>query len=72
MDMATARGKTATKKAPRKTASAKSGGQNPLLAAWRGPFEIPPFGRIRPEHFAPAFNAAIKTHAAEVESIADA
>jgi peptidyl-dipeptidase Dcp len=72
MGMATARSKTVTKKSPGKKASAKNSEQNPLLAAWRGPFEIPPFGRIRPEHFAPAFNAAIKTHAAEVESIAKA
>lgn len=68
--MGTARSKTATKKTPHKTMRAKNGERNPLLAAWRGPFEIPPFGKIRPEHFSPAFDVAIKEHAAEVDNIA--
>jgi peptidyl-dipeptidase Dcp len=70
--MATARSKAVTRKTPGKKASAKSGGPNPLLTAWRGPFEIPPFGKIRPEHFSPAFDAGIKEHAAEVDGIAKA
>ncbi len=63
---------TARKKIPAKKTGAKNDRQNPLLAAWRGPFKIPPFGKIRPEHFSPAFNAAIKEHAAEIDRIATA
>src|SRR5437660_12675307 len=32
---------------------------NPLLAAWLGPDEVPPFGRIAPKHFRPAFERAM-------------
>ena len=30
---------------------------NPLLAAWTGPFEVPPFGHISPAHFSRQFRA---------------
>jgi peptidyl-dipeptidase Dcp len=43
--------------------------RNPLLAEWRTPFEAPPFGEIRPEHFLPAFEAAFAEHAAEIAAI---
>jgi peptidyl-dipeptidase Dcp len=43
---------------------------NPLLAAWTGPFDSPPLGAIRPEHFAPAFDAALGRHRAEIDAIA--
>ena len=42
---------------------------NPLLAAWKTPFETPPFAEIRPEHFLPAFEKAFAEHTAEIESI---
>ena len=32
---------------------------NPLLREWRTPFEAPPFSEITPEHFRPAFDAAL-------------
>jgi peptidyl-dipeptidase Dcp len=44
---------------------------NPLLSAWTTPFETPPFDLIKVEHFAPAFEAAIKAHSAEIDAIAD-
>jgi peptidyl-dipeptidase Dcp len=44
--------------------------RNPLLEAWATPFEAPPFATIKPEHFAPAFEAAFKAHNAEVAAIA--
>jgi peptidyl-dipeptidase Dcp len=28
---------------------------NPLLQPWTAPFGLPPFERVRPGHFAPAF-----------------
>jgi peptidyl-dipeptidase Dcp len=43
---------------------------NPLLAEWTAPFGLPPFGEIRPEHFRPAFEAAMAAHRAEVDAIA--
>ncbi|MDH5209811.1 MAG: peptidase M3, partial [Burkholderiaceae bacterium] len=45
---------------------------NPLLQPWETPFQLPPFERIRAEHFAPAFEVAMAEHAAEVDAIADA
>ena len=42
---------------------------NPLLAPWTGPFGMPPFDRIQPEHFPPAFAAAMEEHLAEVAAI---
>lgn len=32
---------------------------NPLLETWNTPFGVPPFGRIAPEHFPPAFERAL-------------
>lgn len=43
---------------------------NPLLAPWITPFEAPPFGEIRSEHFAPAFEIAFNAHNAEIDAIA--
>ena len=42
---------------------------NPLLAAWQTPFETPPFDRIAPAHFLPAFEQAFADHAAEIAAI---
>jgi peptidyl-dipeptidase Dcp len=44
--------------------------ENPLLAPWDTPYGLPPFGRVAPEHFRPAFDAALAADAAEVEAIA--
>ena len=43
---------------------------NPLLQPWSGPFGAPPFERLRPEHFRPAFDAALAERRAEIASIA--
>lgn len=43
---------------------------NPFLAVSDLPYELPPFGRIRLEHFRPALDAGMAEHLAEVESIA--
>src|SRR5262249_35584685 len=37
----------------------RSMSDNPLLAAWPGPDEAPPFGHISPAHFRPAFERAM-------------
>ena len=44
---------------------------NPLLEPWSGPFEAPPFDRIEPRHFRPAFEAALKEARREIDAVAD-
>jgi peptidyl-dipeptidase Dcp len=44
--------------------------ENPLLQEWIGPFGVPPFEEIRPEHFQPAFARAFGVHESEVTAIA--
>ncbi|HEY8563973.1 MAG TPA: M3 family metallopeptidase [Beijerinckiaceae bacterium] len=43
---------------------------NPFAARWDTPHGVPPFAAIRPEHYEPAFAAAIAAHRAEVEAVA--
>jgi peptidyl-dipeptidase Dcp len=43
---------------------------NPLLAAWQGPFGLPDFAAVKPEHFAPAFESALAAHRSEIGTIA--
>jgi peptidyl-dipeptidase Dcp len=43
---------------------------NPLLTDWTGAFGLPPFGALTPEHFRPAFDAALTRHRAEIDAIA--
>jgi peptidyl-dipeptidase Dcp len=44
---------------------------NPLLAKWPAPYEIPPFADILLEHYVPAMGAAFAAHQAEITAIAD-
>lgn len=43
---------------------------NPLLQPWTGPLGSPPFDRVRPEQFLPAFETAIAQSRAGIEAIA--
>ena len=45
--------------------------ENPLLdiEAWETPYRVPPFDRIRPEHYLPAFERAMAIHDAEIDAI---
>ena len=43
---------------------------NPLLEPWTGPFGMPPFPRIEPEHFQDAFAHAFAAHRSEIDAIA--
>jgi peptidyl-dipeptidase Dcp len=43
---------------------------NPLLRTWTAPFESPPFPELRPEHYRPAFDAALAEHQREIDAIA--
>ena len=44
---------------------------NPLLGEWTTPDGVPPYDRIRPEHYEPAFDAALVAARAEYRRIAD-
>jgi peptidyl-dipeptidase Dcp len=46
--------------------------QNPFLAPWDTPFGVPPFDRIRPEHFPAAYERGMAEHDAEIAAIAGA
>ncbi|WP_207477967.1 M3 family metallopeptidase [Arenibaculum pallidiluteum] len=45
---------------------------NPFFETWTTPFGVPPFDRIRAEHFPPAFDRGMAEHAAEIQAIAHA
>jgi peptidyl-dipeptidase Dcp len=45
---------------------------NPFFEPWTTPFGLPPFDRIRPEHFPPAFDRGMEEHRAEIAAIAGA
>ncbi len=42
---------------------------NPLLAEYNTPFEVPPFDKIDTTHFMPAFLEGMKQHMAEIDAI---
>ncbi|MGO9703379.1 MAG: M3 family metallopeptidase [Xanthobacteraceae bacterium] len=50
--------------------NAPSSVENPLLAHWATPDEVPPFSQFRPEHFAPAYDRAFAAHQAEIADVA--
>jgi len=47
----------------------KYGKENPLLGEWNTPFGTPPFESIKPEHYKPAAEEAIKEALSEIEII---
>ena len=50
--------------------AAQPAASNPLLADWTGPYAgVPPFDRVRPELFPPAFEAAIEERRREIAAI---
>jgi peptidyl-dipeptidase Dcp len=53
------------------TAGTELDPQNPFARGpWTTPYGLPPFAEIRPEHYGPAFAAALGAHEAEVAAIA--
>jgi peptidyl-dipeptidase Dcp len=44
---------------------------NPFFEDWTTPFAAPPFDRIKPEHFRPAYDRALPEHASEIATIAE-
>jgi peptidyl-dipeptidase Dcp len=53
------------------TSSGHGDTTNPLLIVSTLPFHAPPFDRIKDSDFRPAFEAGMKEHLAEIDSIAD-
>lgn len=49
--------------------SQKSAGENPFLCEWDTPYGVPPFDKILPEHFMPAFERGMSLHDAEIDAI---
>ena len=43
--------------------------ENPFFCAWETPYGVPPFDKIEPEHFMPAFERAMSLHDAEIDVI---
>lgn len=48
-----------------------SGQENPLLAEWNTPFEVPPFDKIKNSDFKPAILEGIKDHQKDIQAIVD-
>lgn len=46
-------------------------GENPFFAQWDTPFGVPPFDKIKIEHYKPAFEAAMQQESSEIDSIAN-
>ena len=53
------------------TAALADQSTNPLLGEWTTPDGVPPYDRIRPEHYEPAFDAALVAARADYRRIAD-
>lgn len=43
--------------------------QNPFYSEYDTPFQVPPFDKIKEEHYLPAFKEGMKQHQAEIEAI---
>src|SRR5512133_3341715 len=43
--------------------------ENPLLKPFTTPFQVPPFGEIKLEHFLPAIDEGIRANLAEIDAI---
>lgn len=43
--------------------------ENPFFSAWNTPYEIPDFSRIKPEHYMPAFEEAMRQQKDEIAAI---
>lgn len=43
---------------------------NPLLQRWATPYGLPPFDKVRPEDFVPAFEVALAEHRIEIDALA--
>ncbi len=49
----------------------EAAGDNPFLSAFNTPFQVPPFDKIKEEHYLPAFKEGIQQQKKEIEAIVD-
>ena len=49
--------------------SAKKSTENPFFTEWDTPYGVPPFDRILPEHYMPAFDRGMSLQMAEIDAI---
>ncbi|MDE5963094.1 MAG: M3 family metallopeptidase, partial [Alistipes sp.] len=49
--------------------SAKQRAENPFFSEWDTPYGVPPFDKIRPEHYMPAFERGMSLQMAEIDAI---
>ena len=49
----------------------KQTADNPLLQNWETPYGLPPFDRVRPEHFKPALEVGMRAHNADIAAICE-
>ena len=61
----------AKKPADQATTAPAKAEENPFFVEWTAPFGVPPFERIKPEHYLPAYAKGIAEHDAEIAAIAD-
>jgi peptidyl-dipeptidase Dcp len=45
--------------------------ENPFFAGWNTPFEVPPFDKIKPEHFIPAYEKGMEEQKTAIDKIVD-
>jgi peptidyl-dipeptidase Dcp len=64
-------GSTAQTRAIQKEHKAMQQVANPLMVESTLPYHAPPFDKIRPEHFLPAFEKGMEEHSQEIEAIAN-
>lgn len=57
------------KEQPNAQTDKKAIDDNPLLSTFNTPFNVPPFDKIKEEHYLPAFKEGIKRHQEEIEAI---
>lgn len=51
--------------------SEKKAGENPFFTEWNTPFGVPPFDKIKPEHFKPAVEEGMRLENEEIQAIID-
>jgi peptidyl-dipeptidase Dcp len=58
-----------TEQPPEPQPMEKAAGDNPFFSDFNTPFQVPPFDKIKEEHYLPAYKEGIKRHKKEIETI---
>ena len=51
--------------------SGETAGDNPFFSEYTTPFGVPPFDKIKVEHYKPAFTKALEEHNQEIKAIVE-